>query len=149
MRRGALYNIAKKLGCNKISLGHHYDDVIETILMNMLNTGSFQTMLPKLHSDNFPGLELIRPLYLVREDDIISFAKYNDLSFINCACKFTENNKHDGKRYEVKMLIKELKKTNKLVEDNIFTALDNINLDCVIGYRKGDEKHSFLDNYEK
>ena len=149
MRRGFLYNKAKELGCNKIALGHHFNDVIETSLLAMLYSSEIKTMLPKLHSENFPGLELIRPLYLVREEDIISFAKYNNLNFINCACKFTENDKHDGKRYEVKMLIKDLKEKNKLVEDNIFTALDNINLDCVLGYRKGEEKHSFLDDYEE
>jgi len=149
MRRGFLYSKAKELGCNKIALGHHFNDVIETSLLALLYSSEVKTMLPKLHSDNFPGLELIRPLYLVKEEDIISFAKYNDLEFINCACKFTENDKHDGKRYEVKMLIKDLKKTNKLVEENIFTALDNINLNCVLGYRKGNEKYSFLDDYEK
>ena len=147
MRRGFLYAKAKELGCNKIALGHHFNDVIETSLLALLYSSEIKTMLPKLHSDNFPGLELIRPLYLIKEEDIISFAKYNDLNFINCACKFTD--KHDGKRYEVKMLIKDLKKTNKLVEENIFTALDNINLNCVLGYRKGDEKYSFLDDYEE
>ena len=129
MRRGFLYSKVEELGCNKIALGHH------------------KTMLPKLHSENFEGLELIRPLYLVHEEDIISFARYNELDFINCACKFTENNKQ-GKRLEVKLLIEELKKKNKNVESNIFTALDNINLNCVLGYKKGEIKHSFLDDYE-
>ena len=148
MRRGYLYNKAKELGCNKIALGHHFNDVIETSLLAMLYSSEIKTMLPKLHSENFDGLELIRPLYLVHEEDIISFARYNELDFINCACKFTENNKQ-GKRLEVKLLINELKKNNKNVESNIFTALDNINLNCVLGYKKDNEKHSFLDDYEE
>ena len=149
MRRGFLYAKAQELGCNKIALGHHFNDVIETSLLSLLYSSEIKTMLPKLHSDNFPGLELIRPLYLVHEDDIISFAKYNKLEFINCACKFTESTSNQGKRLEVKMLIKELKEKNKLVEDNIFTAFSNVNLNCVLGYRKGEEKYSFLDNYEE
>ena len=149
MRRGYLYNKAKELGCNKIALGHHFNDVIETSLLALLYSSEIKTMLPKLHSENFEGLELIRPLYLVKEEDIISFARYNELDFINCACKFTENNKHDGKRYEVKMLIEDLKKKNKNVDNNIFTALDNINLNCVLGYKLDEEKHSFLDDYER
>ena len=147
MRRGFLYSKAEELGCNKIALGHHFNDVIETSLLAMLYSSEIKTMLPKLHSENFEGLELIRPLYLVHEEDIISFARYNELDFINCACKFTENNKQ-GKRLEVKLLIEELKKKNKNVESNIFTALDNINLNCVLGYKKGEIKHSFLDDYE-
>lgn len=147
MRRGFLYSKAKELGCNKIALGHHFNDVIETTLLSMLYSSELKTMLPKLHSDNFEGLELIRPLYLVREEDIKYFARYNKLDFINCACKFTENSKQ-GKRLEVKLLIEKLKETNPLVENNIFTAMDNINLNCALGYKKDNIKHSFLDEYE-
>ncbi|MBQ9265519.1 MAG: hypothetical protein IJ186_00395 [Bacilli bacterium] len=155
MRRGALYNTAKKLGCNKIALGHHYDDVIETTLMNMLNSGSFQTMLPKLHSTNFPGMELIRPMYFIREKDIISWKNYHNLEFIQCACKLTESLHHaeDGstisQRYNTKQLIKELKETyNDQVEKNIFMAGSNVTLDMVGGYREGGKYHSFLDLYD-
>ena len=155
MRRGALYNTAKKLGCNKIALGHHYDDVIETTLMNMLNSGSFQTMLPKLHSTNFPGMELIRPMYFIREKDIISWKNYHNLEFIQCACKLTESLSHadDGstisQRYNTKQLIKQLKETyNDQVEKNIFIAGSNITLDMVGGYREGGKYHSFLDLYD-
>ncbi len=149
MRRGHLYNKAKELGCNKIVLGHHLDDVIETTLLSMLYAGEIKTMLPKLHSDNFPGLELIRPLYLVNEEDIISWSKTNNLSFINCACKFTDSKESNSKRKEVKDLIKELKKSNSEVDHNIYKALDNINLNCVLGYKKNKEYHSFLDDYEE
>jgi len=155
MRRGALYNTAKKLGCNKIALGHHYDDVIETTLMNMLNSGSFQTMLPKLHSTNFPGMELIRPMYFIREKDIISWKNYHNLEFIQCACKLTESLSHadDGstisQRYNTKQLIKQLKETyNDQVEKNIFMAGSNVTLDMVGGYREGGKYHSFLDLYD-
>ena len=154
MRRGALYNIAKKLGCNKISLGHHYDDVIETTLMNMLNTGSFQTMLPKLHSDNNEGMELIRPMYLIREKDIKAWGKFIGLRFIMCACRFTEscsvdNEINTSKRLSTKMLIQELKKNyNDNVEKNIFAAASNINMNMILGYKKDGVKHSFLDEYD-
>ena len=154
MRRGALYKIAKDLGCNKIALGHHFDDVIETTLMNMLNAGSFQTMLPKLHSDNNEGMELIRPLYLIREKDVKAWAKYNDLQFIMCACRFTEacsieNEINTSKRLTTKNLIQELKKNyNDNVEKNIFSAASNVNMDMILGYKKDGVKHSFLDDYD-
>ncbi len=151
MRRGFLYNKAKELGCNKIALGHHFDDVIETTLLSMLYGAEIKTMLPKLHSDHFEGMELIRPLYFVHEEDIISWSKYNELTFINCACRFTEkenNNSELGKRKEVKKLIKQLKEVNKNVDINIFRALDNINLNCVLGYKKDKKYKSFLDEYE-
>lgn len=153
MRRGALYRLAQGMGCNKIALGHHYDDVIETILMNLLHAGSFQTMLPKLHSDHFEGMELIRPLYLVREDDIKSWRDANSLSFIQCACRFTENiAKEDAAtasaRLETKMLIKELKQKHPQVEKNIFKSAENVILDKVIGYKTREGQHSFLDDYE-
>jgi tRNA 2-thiocytidine biosynthesis protein TtcA len=153
MRRGALYRLAQGMGCNKIALGHHYDDVIETILMNLLHAGSFQTMLPKLHSDHFEGMELIRPLYLVREDDIKAWRDANSLSFIQCACRFTENvAKEDAEtasaRLETKMLIKELKQKHPQVEKNIFKSAENVVLDKVIGYKTREGQHSFLDDYE-
>lgn len=152
MRRGCLYSKAKELGCNKIALGHHFNDVIETSLLSMLYASEIKTMMPKLHSDNYEGLELIRPLYLVKEEDIISWKKYNDLEFINCACKFTQEcsiNEETSKRIEIKKLIKELKNNNENVDLNIFTALNNINLNCVLGYKKDKKKYSFLDDYEK
>ena len=155
MRRGALYKLASDLGCNKIALGHHYDDVIETTLMNMLNAGSFQTMLPKLHSDNNEGMELIRPLYLIREKDIKAWAKYNDLHFIMCACRFTEacsvdNEINTSRRLTTKHLIEELKKNyNENVEKNIFAAASNINMDMVLGYKEDGVKHSFLETYDE
>ena len=151
MRRGYLYNKAQELGCNKIALGHHFDDVIETTLLSMLYGSEIKTMMPKLHSDNYPGLELIRPMYLVKEKDIIAWAKYNNLTFLNCACKFTENASIDesaSKRKEVKKLIEEMRKTNKNVDMNIFKALDNINLNCVLGTKKNGEYESFLNNYD-
>lgn len=154
MRRGALYRLAKDMGCNKIALGHHYDDVIETTLMNMLNAGSFQTMLPKLHSDNYEGMELIRPLYLIREKDIKAWANYNDLRFIMCACRFTEacsvdNEINMSQRLNTKKLIQLLKKDyNELVEKNIFAAAANVNLNKIIGYKEDGVKHSFLENYK-
>ena len=151
MRRGALYNAAKKLGCNKIALGHHYDDVIETTLMNMLNSGSFQTMLPKLHSTNYEGMELIRPMYFIREKDIKAWARHHNLEFIACACKFTEdvaNHNNDSMRAYTKELIKELKKEIPQVEQNIFKAASNVTLDMILGYKNHGKPHSFLDDYD-
>lgn len=154
MRRGALYKLAKNLGCNKIALGHHYDDVIETTLMNMLNAGSFQTMLPKLHSENYEGMELIRPMYLIREADIILWKKYNHLRFIQCACRFTENcsicdNGSGGsKRAQTKELIKNLKEYNPIVEKNIFASAANVNLDKVIGFKEHGKIKNFLEKYD-
>jgi len=154
MRRGALYKLAQDLGCNKIALGHHFDDVIETTLMNMLNAGSFQTMLPKLHSDNHDGMELIRPMYLIREKDIKAWARYNDLKFIMCACRFTEacsvdNEINTSKRLTTKKLIEKLKKDyNDNVEKNIFAAASNVNMDMILGYKEDGIKHSFLDTYD-
>lgn len=151
MRRGCLYNYAKKLGCNKIALGHHLDDVVETTLLSMFYGAEIKTMMPKLHSENFEGLELIRPLYLIREADIKSWVKYNELKFINCACKYTEENSDldevRSKREEVKKLISELRKVNDRVDYNIFKALDNVNLDCVLGYKKNSEYKSFIFEY--
>ena len=156
MRRGHLYSKAKELGCNKIALGHHYDDVIETILMGMLYGAQVQTMMPKLHSTNFEGMELIRPLYLVREDDIKHWRDYNHLNFLQCACHFTEtcsSCNEDGtsasKRLEVKKLIRELKKENPYVEGNIFKSVENVNLSTVIAYKKDGVVHHFLDEYDK
>lgn len=153
MRRGHLYSYAKELGCNKIALGHHYDDVIETILMGMLYGAQVQTMMPKLHSTNFEGMELIRPLYLVRESDIEAWRDYNGLHFIQCACKFTDtctscNNENASKRKEIKGLIAELKKTNPFVEGNIFKSVENVNLATVVAYKKDGVKHHFLDTYD-
>ena len=151
MRRGFLYSKAKSLGCNKIALGHHINDVIETTLLSMFYGSEVKTMMPKLHSENFEGLELIRPLYLVREEDIISWAKSNNLSFLNCACRFTEKSKNENisKRKEIKELIKEIKKVNPNIEHNIFKALDNVNLNCILSYNENGIHHSFLENYEK
>ena len=153
MRRGCLYNKAKELGCNKIALGHHFNDVIETTLLSMFYGSEVKTMLPKLHSDNFPGLELIRPLYLVKEESIISWMKSNDLRFINCACKLTENisdiDKINSKRMEIKNLINEIKKVNPNVDMNIIKAMDNVNCDGVLTYKIDGIKHSFLDDYDK
>lgn len=147
MRRGYLYDKAKKLGCNKIALGHHLDDVIETTLLSMFYGSEFKTMLPKLHSTNFECLELIRPLYLIKEADIINWAKYNHLSFINCACRFTKR-QMQGKRKEIKDLINNLRSVNKNIDHNIFKSLDNVNLNCILGYRKDNVKYSYLDDYE-
>lgn len=147
MRRGHLYNKAKELGCNKIALGHHFDDVIETTLLSMFYGAEIKTMMPKLHSENFEGLELIRPLYLVKEQSVISWKNYNNLSFLNCACKFTENNV-SGKRLEIKNLINSLRKNNKEVDYNIFKALDNVNLNCVLGYKKDGLYKNFLEDYD-
>ena len=152
MRRGYLYSKAKELGCNKIALGHHFDDVIETTLLSMFYGSEIKTMMPKLHSDNFEGLELIRPLYLVKEEDIISWKNSNDLKFLNCACRFTENSSIDenvSKRKEIKNLIKELKKNNKNIDHNIFKSLDNVNLNCVLGVKKDKQYKSFLEDYDK
>lgn len=152
MRRGCLYNKAQELGCNKIALGHHYDDVMETILLSVLYGGEFKTMMPKLHSTNFQGMELIRPMYYVREKDIISFAKYHELDFLNCACRFTERNHdqvQDSKRLLVKKLIQELKKDNDYVEYSIFKSAFNVNLNTLIGYHKDEKTYHFLDDYKK
>lgn len=156
MRRGHLYNYAKSIGCNKIALGHHYDDVIETILMSMLYGGQIQTMMPKLHSNHFEGMEVIRPLYLIREDDIKAWAKHNDLYFIQCACKFTDTCSSEAcltrprsKRVEVKNLIKEMKKVNPYVEQNIFKSVENVSLKTIIAYKDDQEKHHFLDTYDQ
>lgn len=153
MRRGHLYNRAKELGCNKIALGHHYDDVIETILMGMLYGAQIQTMMPKLHSTNFEGMELIRPMYLIREEDIKAWRDYNKLRFLQCACRFTErcaaeNNETESKRLVVKELIKELKKENQYVEGNIFKSVENVNLSTVIAYKKDGIRHHFLETYD-
>ncbi len=153
MRRGALYNLAQNMGCNKIALGHHYDDVIETTLMNMLWSGSFQTMLPKLKSQNYEGMELIRPLYLIREQDIISFCEAHNLNFLRCACPFTEevDNKKDeskSQRYQTKMLIKKLLKDNPSVEKNIFRSASNVNLDMILGYKTCGKEYNYLDNFD-
>ena len=155
MRRGYLYSHARDLGCNKIALGHHFDDVIETILMSMLYGAQVRTMMPKLHSTNFPGMELIRPLYLVREEDIIHWMNYNDLHFIQCACRFTEScascggTEKGSKRAEIKDLIRELRKKNPYIEKNIFRSVENVNLNTVIGYKKDGVRHHFLDEYDK
>ena len=151
MRRGYLYNKAKELGCNKIALGHHYDDVIETILLSMLYGAEIKTMMPKLHSTNFKGIDLIRPLYLVKEDDIISWAKFNALNFINCACRFTEKRLEDesiSKRLEMKKLIKKFRTINENIDQNIFKSVENVNIDAIIGYKTKNKKYSFLDSYD-
>lgn len=153
MRRGYLYSHAKELGCNKIALGHHFDDVIETILMGMLYSGKVETMMPKLHSQNFEGMELIRPLYLVKEDAIKAWRDSNGLHFIQCACRFTENCVSCGggrgsKRDEMKELVAQFRKTSDVIETNIFNSVRNINLRTVIGYHKDDEAYNFLDDYD-
>ncbi|MBD5455127.1 MAG: tRNA 2-thiocytidine biosynthesis protein TtcA [Lachnospiraceae bacterium] len=155
MRRGYLYSKAKELGCNKIALGHHYDDVIETILMGMLYGGQIQTMMPKLHSTNFEGMELIRPLYLVREEDIIKWMHYNELHFIQCACRFTEACALSGspekisKRAEIKTMIRQLREKSPHIEKNIFRSVENVNLSTVIAYKKNGIKHHFLEEYDE
>lgn len=155
MRRGYLYSNAKELGCNKIALGHHYDDVIETILMGMLYGGQIQTMMPKLYSTNFEGMELIRPLYLIREDSIKAWRDYNKLTFLQCACRFTENiemldnGANTSKRQEVKELIRNLHEINQFAEANIFKSVENVNLSTVIAYKENGIKHHFLDDYDK
>ncbi len=153
MRRGHLYSKAKELGCNKIALGHHFSDVIETTVMGMFYGSQLQAMPPKLHSTNFEGMELIRPLYCVHEDAILSWVRYNNLEFIRCACRFTENyeNSADGignsKRQEIKMLIKELKKGNPNIEKSIFKSIHSVCLDTMVGYKTKGEEHSFLEHY--
>ncbi len=153
MRRGYLYKKAKELGCNKIALGHHFDDVIETTLMSMLWGGQVQTMMPKLKSKNYEGMELIRPMYYVREEDIIAWRDYNELEFLRCACRFTEKleaengESSESKRLETKKIIKELKKSNPNIEANIFNSMKNVYIDAVIEYKKDDIKHSFMDEY--
>lgn len=155
MRRGCLYKNAMKLGCNKIALGHHFDDVIETTLMSMFYNGRFQTMMPKVRSDNYKGMELIRPLYLVKEKDIINWKKYNNLEFLQCACKLTRNSNEyldgamDSKRKETKLLIERLRKEIKGIDQNIFMAHHNVNLDTCIGYEKDRIKHSFFEWYDE
>ncbi len=154
MRRGNLYAKAEELGCNKIALGHHYDDVIETILMGMLYGAQIQTMMPKLHATNFSGMELIRPMYLIREESIKAWRDANKFHFIQCACRFTDtcsscqnDGQSNSKRLEVKKLIAEMKKTNPFVEGNIFKSVENVMLDTVVGYKQGGMRHHFLDNY--
>lgn len=153
MRRGYLYNHAKELGCNKIALGHHFDDVIETTLLSMFYGAEIKTMMPKLHSDNYEGIDLIRPLYLVKEASIIAWKNYNELTFINCACRFTEGcsliNDGTSKRKEMKELIKNLRKINPSVDANIFKAMDNVNMNCILSWHKDGVNHSFLEDYDK
>lgn len=155
MRRGYLYEKAKELGCNKIALGHHFDDVIETILMGMFYGAQMQTMMPKVQSTSHPGMELIRPLYYVKEEDVIAWRDKNNLDFIACACRFTEeyteNHNEDGmsKRQEMKTLIKELKKNYDNIDINIFNSVQNVNLDTIISYKRGESTYHFLDDYEE
>jgi tRNA(Ile)-lysidine synthase TilS/MesJ len=153
MRRGFLYAHAKALGCNKIALGHHFDDVVETILMSMFYSGEIRTMMPKLHSTNFEGMQLIRPMYMVKEKDIIAWARYNGLKFLKCACRLTESiESGDGemssKRQKAKELLAKLKESVPGIDRNIFKSVENVNLDVIIGYRKGGEYFSFLDRYD-
>ncbi|GHV31525.1 tRNA 2-thiocytidine(32) synthetase TtcA [Clostridia bacterium] len=152
MRRGHLYKNAKDLGCNKIALGHHFSDVVETTLMGLLYGGQFQTMMPKLHSQNFAGMELIRPMYKVHEDDIIAWRRYHELEFIRCACRFTENcavagGEVESKRVEVKALLKKLKRGNPNVEKSIFRAAHMVNLNTVLGWKRDGAEHGFLEDY--
>ncbi len=153
MRRGCLYSYAKKIGCNKIALGHHFDDVIETTLLSIIYGGEIKGMMPKLHSDNFSGMELIRPLYLIREKDIKAWAKYNGLEFLNCACRFTEKNtlenNENSKRLEIKKLIESFEKESKFIPFNIFRATENVSLDTMRSYKSKGKKHNFLDDYDK
>lgn len=152
MRRGCLYNYAKELGCNKIALGHHFDDVIETVLLNVFYGAELKSMMPKLHSTNFKGMELIRPMYLIKEKDIIAWANYNNLKFLNCACRFTENvhnKEEESKRKEIKNLILQLKKNNPSIDHNIFKSVENINLNTVIAYKKNNKLYHFLDKYNE
>ena len=151
MRRGYLYSKAKELGCNKIALGHHFDDVVETVLLSMFYGSEFKTMLPKLHSTNFSGMELIRPLYFVREEDVIAWAEYNSLDFIRCACRFTEKsryNESNSKRLEIKEFLKEVRKINKNVDYNIYKSTCCVNLKTILGYKNEDEKYTFLGRYK-
>ena len=147
MRRGYLYDYAKKLGCNKIALAHHFDDVIETILLAMFYSGSFKTMMPRVKSDHFENMELIRPLYFVRENDIISWAESNHLEFLNCGCKFVLK-KQDSKRKEIKELLKELRKTNPYIDKNIYRSTEKVNLQTIISYQNGDKIESVLNEKE-
>ncbi|MBQ7991067.1 MAG: tRNA 2-thiocytidine biosynthesis protein TtcA [Oscillospiraceae bacterium] len=150
MRRGHLYSYAERLGCNKIALGHHFDDVIETIVMGMFYGAQMQTMMPKVHSSNFTGMQLIRPLYMVREQDVVAWARYNGLEFIRCACRFTEmsaEDEHLSKRLEVKNLLARLRKNDPCIDMNIFRSVENVNLETLISYHKGDEYHSFLERF--
>ncbi len=153
LRRGALYKAAQERGCNKIALGHHFDDVIETILMGMLYGGQVQTMMPKLHSENYEGVQVIRPLYYVREASIIDWTVKNELSFLRCACSVTSSDNSEqqssSKRQEIKELIVTLKKTNPDIEHHIFRSVWNVDLKRIISYHTGDEKHHFMDNYDK
>lgn len=154
MRRGYLYSHAKELGCNKIALGHHFDDMIETILMGMFYSGKIETMMPKLHSQNFEGMELIRPLYMIKESDIIAWSNYNGLRFIQCACRFTENcadqnSEQTSKRDEMKQLITHFREESDLIDKNIFRSVHDINLNTVIGYHKDEMRYNFLDDYDE
>ena len=149
MRRGYLYKFAKEQGCNKIALGHHFDDVIETIMMSMLYGAEMRTMMPKLHSLNYPGMELIRPLYLVRERDISAWARYNGLEFLRCACSVSDSRENGSKRAEIKALLETIRATNPQADINIFRSAQNVNLETIISYHKGEEFTSFLDEYEQ
>ncbi len=152
MRRGHLYSFARSLGCNKIALGHHFNDVIETLMMSILYGSQVQGMLPKLHSTNFEGMELIRPLYTVHEDAIIAWRDHNSLQFLQCACRFTEMTAEtpaESKRLEMKRLIAELKKVNPQVDENIFNSLGNVCVDTVCGYKLNGERHSFLEKFDR
>ena len=152
MRRGYLYEFAKRCGCNKIALGHHFDDVVETTLLNLFYGAEVKTMMPKLKSTSHPGMELIRPLYSVREKDIRAWAAYNGLAFLNCACRFTErvaDKEEESKRREMKMLIERLEGENPDAALNVFRSLHNVCLDCIVGWRKGGERGGFLDEYEE
>ena len=154
MRRGYLYNYARQLGCNKIALGHHFDDVIETTMMSLLYSGQIKSMMPKLHSSNFDGMELIRPMYLIKEADIIAWKNYNQLTFIQCACRFTENITREdpntsSKRKEMKEMIEQLRKISPFIDSNIFRGSHNVKLDTMIGWEHQGVKHTFLDYYDK
>ncbi|MGM9538556.1 MAG: ATP-binding protein [Candidatus Onthomonas sp.] len=152
MRRGHLYSMARELGCNKIALGHHFSDVVETTVMGMLYGGQLQAMMPKLHSTNFEGMELIRPMYCIHEEDIIAWARYNDLHFLQCACRFTEQAAHgqgSSKRQEVKQLLRRLRQDSPQVEKNVFRAIHNLQLDTFPGYKTGGVEHSFLEHYDR
>lgn len=154
MRRGHLYSKAKSLGCNKIALGHHFSDVVETTVMSMFYGAQLQAMPPKLHSQNFEGMELIRPMYCIHEDDILSWKRYNDLEFIQCACRFTEScascggTEKGSKRAEIKALIKELSAKSPYIEKNIFRSVENVNLNTIVAYKQNGQKHSFLEDYD-
>ena len=148
LRRGWLYKTAQELNCNKIALGHHFDDVIETILMGMLYGSQIQTMMPKIHSENYENVQVIRPLYLIREADIISWSEHNSLHFIQCACRITKS-ESSSKRAEVKKLLKSLREVNPSVDTNIFRSVENVNLQTLISYHRGNEYHHFLDDFDK